>query len=452
MHCGKIDPINAGWRRLCHADVKCLQLSLIYYNETRSMKNDTASRSSTVGICSDDGSKVSYDCYFSLDSKNNLTKSASQHRRRRFVQSFPPPPPPPPPTRQSSVSPTECRTMSTATPSVIYNTPLGLNGASRELPDIRSCSVLAGSTSFIKSSGVRGTLPRIRKLEVRKQCHMPLADVLVPSGGLASRSEHRSTSEKRPNEVNQHEQDAANALLVLKQCSLKVADMTRSWSHINKVPLCDFIVAQKKCQIMLDNIETLKDVRIQVREATAVEDQNDELTRNAFQKRRRNGLYKSRSRAFSLRSSSVISVVNVIQKERENETRSQSTSSECTTTKSPTEISCDISRQEPRPSYNEPSSQSPSSSDYVKRVLGKIGKTSKSGKNRNTHMKCLQCSATDTPEWRKGPVGPTTLCNACGLFYKKLLKRFGGDTADVIMKMRQIKNPQDRKVPRSISS
>lgn len=26
---------------------------------------------------------------------------------------------------------------------------------------------------------------------------------------------------------------------------------------------------------------------------------------------------------------------------------------------------------------------------------------------------CLGCGATDTPEWRRGPLGPRTLCNAC---------------------------------------
>lgn len=26
---------------------------------------------------------------------------------------------------------------------------------------------------------------------------------------------------------------------------------------------------------------------------------------------------------------------------------------------------------------------------------------------------CLGCQATDTPEWRRGPLGPRTLCNAC---------------------------------------
>ncbi|KAI0048781.1 hypothetical protein FA95DRAFT_1490384 [Auriscalpium vulgare] len=36
---------------------------------------------------------------------------------------------------------------------------------------------------------------------------------------------------------------------------------------------------------------------------------------------------------------------------------------------------------------------------------------------------CLGCNATSTPEWRRGPLGPRTLCNACGLVYAKLIKK-----------------------------
>ncbi|EJD43718.1 hypothetical protein AURDEDRAFT_185316 [Auricularia subglabra TFB-10046 SS5] len=36
--------------------------------------------------------------------------------------------------------------------------------------------------------------------------------------------------------------------------------------------------------------------------------------------------------------------------------------------------------------------------------------------------KCLGCDATATPEWRRGPKGPGTLCNACGLVYAKLVR------------------------------
>ncbi|KAJ0249070.1 GATA transcription factor 29 [Hirschfeldia incana] len=29
------------------------------------------------------------------------------------------------------------------------------------------------------------------------------------------------------------------------------------------------------------------------------------------------------------------------------------------------------------------------------------------------------CNATDTPMWRRGPLGPKTLCNACGIKFRK---------------------------------
>ncbi|CAL1373316.1 unnamed protein product [Linum trigynum] len=33
--------------------------------------------------------------------------------------------------------------------------------------------------------------------------------------------------------------------------------------------------------------------------------------------------------------------------------------------------------------------------------------------------KCLVCRGCDTPMWRRGPHGPKTLCNACGIKYRK---------------------------------
>lgn len=36
---------------------------------------------------------------------------------------------------------------------------------------------------------------------------------------------------------------------------------------------------------------------------------------------------------------------------------------------------------------------------------------------------CHECRAETTPRWRKGPEGPGTLCNVCGLLYAKRMRR-----------------------------
>lgn len=40
---------------------------------------------------------------------------------------------------------------------------------------------------------------------------------------------------------------------------------------------------------------------------------------------------------------------------------------------------------------------------------------------------CADCGTLDSPEWRKGPKGPKTLCNACGLRWAKKEKKRSGD-------------------------
>ncbi|ORE18776.1 hypothetical protein BCV71DRAFT_226745 [Rhizopus microsporus] len=37
--------------------------------------------------------------------------------------------------------------------------------------------------------------------------------------------------------------------------------------------------------------------------------------------------------------------------------------------------------------------------------------------------RCHSCNISETPEWRRGPDGARTLCNACGLHYAKLTKK-----------------------------
>lgn len=53
------------------------------------------------------------------------------------------------------------------------------------------------------------------------------------------------------------------------------------------------------------------------------------------------------------------------------------------------------------------------------------------------NIKCHQCDLKETPEWRRGPYGNRTLCNACGLFYSKLVKKLGIDEADEELKVRK---------------
>lgn len=38
--------------------------------------------------------------------------------------------------------------------------------------------------------------------------------------------------------------------------------------------------------------------------------------------------------------------------------------------------------------------------------------------NDTSVRKCLHCGSDKTPQWRTGPMGPKTLCNACGVRYK----------------------------------
>ncbi|KNE56432.1 hypothetical protein AMAG_02241 [Allomyces macrogynus ATCC 38327] len=41
---------------------------------------------------------------------------------------------------------------------------------------------------------------------------------------------------------------------------------------------------------------------------------------------------------------------------------------------------------------------------------------------------CLSCKTTEAPEWRRGPMGRGTLCNACGLHWAKLRRKLGDNS------------------------
>lgn len=63
---------------------------------------------------------------------------------------------------------------------------------------------------------------------------------------------------------------------------------------------------------------------------------------------------------------------------------------------------------------------------------------------------CVHCKEGITPEWRKGPYGNRTLCNACGLFYRKLIKKFNIRDANILMRYKRQVNPEDRRVPSTL--
>ena len=46
--------------------------------------------------------------------------------------------------------------------------------------------------------------------------------------------------------------------------------------------------------------------------------------------------------------------------------------------------------------------------------------------------RCHSCNRAETPEWRRGPDGARTLCNACGLHYAKLTRKMGANKAAVM--------------------
>ncbi|GMG56149.1 unnamed protein product [Ambrosiozyma monospora] len=52
-------------------------------------------------------------------------------------------------------------------------------------------------------------------------------------------------------------------------------------------------------------------------------------------------------------------------------------------------------------------------------------------------QKCLQCGSESTPEWRRGPDTAKVLCNACGLFRSKLIKKYGDVVAEELLKKRR---------------
>ncbi|KAH3669092.1 hypothetical protein WICMUC_005056 [Wickerhamomyces mucosus] len=89
----------------------------------------------------------------------------------------------------------------------------------------------------------------------------------------------------------------------------------------------------------------------------------------------------------------------------------------------------------------------PSAKSSVSSKDSKVGAFIEDLSMKEDH-KCQQCGSDDTPEWRRGPYGSRSLCNACGLFYGKLIKKFGYDeAAELMLKRRESGNGDDRRIP-----
>lgn len=56
----------------------------------------------------------------------------------------------------------------------------------------------------------------------------------------------------------------------------------------------------------------------------------------------------------------------------------------------------------------------------IKKTLPAVDLDDNSPPNPSTEgiRKCMHCEITKTPQWRAGPMGPKSLCNACGVRYK----------------------------------
>ncbi|KAF3989172.1 hypothetical protein FT663_03619 [Candidozyma haemuli var. vulneris] len=72
------------------------------------------------------------------------------------------------------------------------------------------------------------------------------------------------------------------------------------------------------------------------------------------------------------------------------------------------------------------------SSPQKEKTIVKSTVAKRRGRKKKPEAYCHQCGSTSTPEWRRGPSGSRSLCNACGLFYMKLQRKFSDDQAKTI--------------------
>lgn len=65
-----------------------------------------------------------------------------------------------------------------------------------------------------------------------------------------------------------------------------------------------------------------------------------------------------------------------------------------------------------------PMAPSPPSVSFAKPAADKQIRKPDGGGGPVSGRRCTHCQVQKTPQWRTGPVGPKTLCNACGVRFK----------------------------------
>ncbi|XP_022759680.1 GATA transcription factor 23-like [Durio zibethinus] len=62
---------------------------------------------------------------------------------------------------------------------------------------------------------------------------------------------------------------------------------------------------------------------------------------------------------------------------------------------------------------------------------------------KEINRRCVDCNTTRTPLWRGGPAGPRSLCNACGIRYRKKKRALLGLNRDSRSEKRKSKKGTD---------
>ncbi|WZZ54591.1 hypothetical protein YC2023_054698 [Brassica napus] len=67
--------------------------------------------------------------------------------------------------------------------------------------------------------------------------------------------------------------------------------------------------------------------------------------------------------------------------------------------------------------YHLPSQNAPKNKRQMKNK-NQVSDSPDSYNSDGTIRMCTHCETTETPQWREGPCGPKTLCNACGVRFR----------------------------------